>query len=189
MKTYNRNALVLLFSVTYFVSYLTRINYGAVISEMEATTGFSKQLLSMAVTGSFITYGAGQILTGILGDRISPKKLVRLGLIITVSMNFILPFCDFSPWLMAVVWSINGLAQAFMWPPIVKLLLSIFNKTRYTKAILRVTWGSSIATIVTYLFAPFIILTLNWKGVFFFSATCGVIMIVLWQIFCPDIQP
>ncbi|MBQ2266798.1 MAG: MFS transporter, partial [Clostridia bacterium] len=149
---------------------------------------FSKQLLSMAVTGSFITYGAGQILTGILGDKVSPKKLVRLGLIVTVSMNLILPFCDFSPWIMAVVWSINGLAQAFMWPPIVKLLLSFFAKARYTKAVLRVAWGSSVATIVTYLFAPFIILILGWKGVFFFSATCGIFMIILWQIFCPNVK-
>ena len=189
MKTYNRNALILLFSVTYFVSYLTRINYGAVISEMESATGFTKQLLSMAVTGSFITYGAGQVITGILGDKISPKKLVRLGLITTVAMNFILPFCSFSPWVMTAVWSVNGLAQAFMWPPIVKLLLSFFAKARYTKAVLRVTWGSSIATIVTYLFAPFIIILFGWKGVFFFSASCGVIMIVLWQAFCPDIRP
>lgn len=189
MKTYNRNALILLFSVTYFVSYLTRINYGAIISEMETATGFSKQLLSMAVTGSFITYGAGQVITGILGDKISPKKLVRLGLITTVAMNFTLPFCSFSPFVMAAVWSINGFAQAFMWPPIVKLLLSFFAKARYTKAVLRVTWGSSIATIVTYLFAPFIIMLLGWKGVFFFSASFGVVMIVLWQVFCPDIQP
>ena len=41
----------------YFSSYITRINYGAMITEMVADTGFAKSLLSMAVTGSFITYG------------------------------------------------------------------------------------------------------------------------------------
>ena len=46
-----------LFMLTYMISYITRINYGAVISEMERATAFSKSLLSMAVTGSFITYG------------------------------------------------------------------------------------------------------------------------------------
>ncbi len=186
MKTYNRRALVFLFSLTYMVSYLTRINYSAVISEIEASTGFSKQLLSMALTGSFITYGVGQILSGVLGDKFSPKKLVLMGLFISVSMNILLPFCN-SPWLMTAVWSINGLAQAFMWPPIVKLLVALFHKERYTKSVVRVSWGSSIGTIIMYLIAPVIILMADWKFVFIFSAVCGIIMMILWQCFCPDI--
>ncbi len=187
MKTYNRKGLVLLFSLAYMVSYLTRINYGAVISEMGTATGFSKQALSVALTGSFITYGAGQILSGILGDKFPPKKLVLLGLGVTVTMNLLLPICN-SPWLMAAVWSVNGLAQAFMWPPIVKLLVAFFHKQRYNNAVVRISWGSSIGTIIMYLLAPVIILIAGWKGVFFFSAVCGIVMMVLWQIFCPNIK-
>ena len=67
------NFLAFLFAFTYMVSYITRINYGAIIVEMVEATGFSKSALSMAVTGSFITYGVGQIISGIIGDRISPK--------------------------------------------------------------------------------------------------------------------
>ncbi len=188
MKTYNRNALILLFSVTYFVSYLTRINFSAVISEMEIATGFSKQLLSMSLTGSFITYGAGQILSGILGDRHTPKKLVLFGLFLTVAMNLTLPFCS-SPWLMTAVWSVNGFAQAFMWPPIVRLLIALFSKVRYTKSVVRVSWGSSIASIVVYLLSPIIITFTGWKGVFFLGAFCGIVMMILWQAFCPNIKP
>lgn len=51
--------MVVLFTVAYMVSYMTRINYAAVISEMERETGIARSLLSMAVTGGFITYGAG----------------------------------------------------------------------------------------------------------------------------------
>ncbi|MBE6673147.1 MAG: MFS transporter, partial [Ruminococcaceae bacterium] len=54
------NRLALLFTLMYMVSYITRINYGAVISEMVKDTGYSKSMLSMALTGSFITYGVGQ---------------------------------------------------------------------------------------------------------------------------------
>ena len=46
---------ILLFSAAYLVSYLTRINFGAIISEMELQTGMSRSLLSSAVTGAFIT--------------------------------------------------------------------------------------------------------------------------------------
>ena len=53
--------IAVLFTLMYMISYITRINYGAIISEMVTDTGYTKDLLSLALTGSFITYGAGQI--------------------------------------------------------------------------------------------------------------------------------
>ena len=64
----------ILFMITYMVSYMTRINYGAVILEMVHDTGISSSLLSLALTGSFITYGVGQLVSGYFGDRIQPKS-------------------------------------------------------------------------------------------------------------------
>ena len=81
-KTY-----VLLFAVTYMISYITRINFGAIISEIEHSTNISKQLLSAALTGSFITYGAGQVISGFFGDRISPKKLILYSLMQNATSN------------------------------------------------------------------------------------------------------
>ena len=124
--TRNVTKITYLFMITYMVSYITRINYGAVISEMVEATSMSKSALSLALTGSFATYGAGQIISGICGDRFRPKKLVLYGLIATSLMNIIIPFCQ-SPILMLVVWSINGFAQAFMWPPMVKLMSDLFS--------------------------------------------------------------
>ena len=89
-------SLTILLACTYMVSYLTRINYGTIISAMVTQTGFTKDSLSLALTGSFITYGAGQIISGIMGDRINPKKLISYGLAVTVAMNILLPFCIFS---------------------------------------------------------------------------------------------
>lgn len=90
--------LALLMMLTYMVSYMTRINYGAVLVEMVADTGFTKAQLSMAVTGSFITYGVGQIVSGWLGDRLSLKKLMAAGLSVTAGINMILPlFPDARP--------------------------------------------------------------------------------------------
>ena len=72
-----------LFMITYTVSYLTRINFGAVIVEMVDATGIARSLLSLAVTGAFFTYGAGQIVSGFLGDRFQPKNVVLAGLLTT----------------------------------------------------------------------------------------------------------
>lgn len=181
-------ALVLLFSVTYMVSYITRINYGAIISEMETATGMSKSLLSLSLTGSFITYGAGQIVTGFLGDRFSPKNLVSFGLGLSVLMNVAVPFCN-NPYLMLVCWCINGFAQSFMWPPIVKLMSANFEGTAYDSASVKVSWGSSIGTILIYLCAPLLISVSGWKWVFWVAAIFGAVMILLWNLFCPAAVP
>ena len=52
-----------LFMITYMVSYITRINFGAIVSEMVNDTGISKSMLSLSLMGSFVTYGVGQIIS------------------------------------------------------------------------------------------------------------------------------
>ena len=181
------NTLALLFALTYMVSYMTRINYGAVIAEMEISTGFSRSLLSMALTGSFITYGVGQIVSGICGDKFSPKKLVSLGLIVTICMNLLIPLCQ-NPYQMLAVWCVNGFAQSFMWPPIVRLMTALLSADDYKKVTVKVSWGSSFGTIAVYFLAPVIITLLSWKWVFLICAVFGAIMLVIWNKFSYEIE-
>ena len=168
--------LVILFTLTYMVSYITRINFGAIVSEIEQSTGILRSALSMALTGSFITYGTGQIVSGILGDRVSPKKLVSIGLIITCAMNVFIPLCS-SPYLMLIVWCINGFAQSFMWPPIVRLMTALLSSEDDKEVTTKVLYGSSLGTIAVYLISPLLISLAGWKAVFFFSAASAVIML------------
>ena len=182
IKSVNKNAtaITLLFAVTYMTSHITRINYGAIISEMESATGFTKSQLSMALTGSFITYGAGQIISGICGDKFSPKKLVSFGLILTVLINLLIPICK-NPYQMLSIWCVNGFAQSFMWPPLVRLMSLLMSDEEYKRASVKISWGSSIGTIAVYLLSPLLISLFSWKAVFIFSATCGALMIFIWN--------
>lgn len=180
------NRLIFLFACTYMVSYLTRINYGTIISAMVTQTGFTKDSLSLALTGSFITYGAGQIVSGIMGDRISPKRLVSCGLVVTIAMNILIPFCG-NPWLMCVIWCVNGFAQSFMWPPIVRLMSSLLSEKDYQNASVRVSWGSSVGTILLYLCSPLILAVLPWKWVFWICAAGGACMLLIWRKAAPDV--
>ena len=180
-------SLAVLFTVTYMASYITRINFSAIISEIEVQTGIARTLLSMSVTGGFITYGIGQIVSGICGDYFSPKKLVSLGLCVSVAMNLLMMISS-HPYIMLAIWCVNGFAQAFMWPPIVKIMVEVFSEDYYKKMAVRISWASSYGTIAIYLIAPIIITLLNWRFVFLFSSICGVITIFLWNKFAVDID-
>lgn len=180
--------LAVLLAAAYMISYMTRINFGAVVSEMELSTGISRSMLSMSLTGSFITYGLGQIICGILGDRISPKRMITIGLIMTISMNCLLPICQ-NPWQMLVVWCVNGFAQAFMWPPIVRMMTTLLEPDDYKRAVAKVSWGSSVGTILIYLLSPVVITTVGWRGVFFCAAGLGAVMLFIWNWKAIDVQP
>lgn len=181
------NSLVFLFSITYMISYMTRINYGAIIAEMQTALGYSKSLLSISLTGSFITYGIGQIISGIFGDKTSPKRLVMYGLSVTFLMNLLIIFCR-TPYQMAIIWSVNGFAQSLMWPPIVKIMSAVLSDSDYTFAVNKVSWGSSIGTILVYLLAPILISAFSWKAVFVTSAVLAFAMIFIWNKFAYDVK-
>ncbi len=180
-----KKGITLLFSAAYMVSYLTRINFGAVILEMVHSTGFSQTLLSLSLTGSFITYGVGQIISGVLGDLISPKKLVSIGFIITTLMNILIPFCP-NPYYMLGVWCLNGFAQSLMWPPMVKIMTAHLTEEEYKTSVSKISWGSASGSILVYLLTPFLISLFNWKWVFFTSAFGGAAMFLFWVLFSPD---
>lgn len=181
-----RNGVVLLCAVTYFVSYITRTNYGAIVSEMVAATGYTKSMLSLALTGSFITYGAGMIISGFLGDRIAPKKMVSAGLIGASIMNLLILLCA-DPWQMLIVWCCNGFCQSLLWPPMVRILTAVQTPEEYKASVVKMTWGSSCGTIAVYLISPLLISWFSWKAVFLASAVCGIVMIGLWNRFCPGV--
>ena len=154
---------------------------------MVSATGMSKSMLSLSLTGSFITYGAGQIISGLCGDKFSPKKLVSIGLFVSVLMNILIPFCS-NHYQMLFVWCINGFAQAFMWSPMVRLMTALFSDEDYKRVTVKVSFGSSLGTILVYLLSPIAITFFSWKFVFWFSAFCGVVMILIWNRFCIDVN-
>ncbi len=186
-KCSSKTSLTVLFTAAYMVSYLTRINFGAVISEMVTSTGFSQSVLSLSLTGSFITYGVGQIISGVLGDLISPKKLVAIGFSTTVVMNILIPFCP-DPYYMMAVWCLNGFAQSLMWPPMVKIMTAYLTAEEYKTSVSKVSWGSSFGTILVYLSAPLMISLWNWKWTFFSSALGGAVMLLVWLLLSPDVD-
>lgn len=171
--------LTLLCTVVYFVSYITRINYSAVIIEMVSAEGITKTAASMALTGSAVTYGVGQVASGFLGDRLKPQWLIFTGLVISSLMNMLVPVFA-RPYAMLVFWCINGFAQAFMWPPMVKIMSALFAPDQYKKACVRVSWGSSAGTIAVYLIAPFIISISGWKAVFYVCSAASLLFSVVW---------
>ena len=68
-------------------------------------------------------------------------------------------------------------------------MTTLLSEEDYKTASVKVSWGNSVGTIVVYLISPIIISIASWKGVFWFAAACGIIMIFIWNRFSYEIQP
>lgn len=177
MRSYKK--LLLLCCLVYFVSYVTRINYAAALTEIIADLNVSKQIASIAVTGSFITYGIGQVLSGIIGDKFKPTHVIFVGIIGTSLINLSMVFIpDIT--VINAVWCANGFFQALLWPPLVRIITEHIPSEKYTVSVLRVSQSAYAATMVMYAIVPVIITVASWRFVFLFSAAVGLAFAALW---------
>ena len=65
--------LFLLCWLSYFSTYLGRLNYSAGLTEIIQSEGFTKGQAGIIGTAFFLAYGGGQFVSGFLGDRLSPR--------------------------------------------------------------------------------------------------------------------
>ena len=172
--------------LVYFTSYITRINFGAVVAEITLAEGYTKSAISVVVFMSFISYGAGQLVSGYLGDKISPYKLILAGFLATSTCNLLIPVSN-SISVMSAIWFVNGLAQAMMWPPLLKLITRYVPDEMYSRVTANVSSAASVGTIFVYLAAPMFIRAGSWRYLFFFCAAVGFLIALLWLFAVPRI--
>lgn len=181
-KTLTGRPLLWALTVVYFASYMMRVNLAAVIQEIVTDTGFEKSTLSVILICLSVTYGLGQILNGFLADKIRPQNMIFFGNMISTIVNLTFPLFSHSVTSMAILWAINGFAQAMMWPPIMRILVENFEGEEYNFAQIFITWGTTIATVFIYLAAPLLITLSSWKTVFLVCGTVGIVGCVSWGL-------
>lgn len=173
--------LVTLACLLYFTSYITRLNFNAALADIVANTPLTNSqggLISMAL---FVAYGVGQIFIGFLGDKIKPQLIIALGLVVTAACNVVFPLWNNLAFLIAI-WTVNGLAQAAFWPPLIRMLASGLDKHEYTRAIILVGVAANAAIVLLYLIVPLLLVSLGWTSVFYFSAGFAVLVVPIWWI-------
>ena len=178
------NRLFFLFALAYFSSYLMRYDYSAALSEILSAESITKSQAGLVSTSLFVAYAVGQIVSGILGDKIKPYRLIFFGLSMTALFNILMPFAP-NHIAMIVIWGCNGFAQAMLWPPLVRLMAENFDVDEYRKAMVNISMACAAATIGVYLLAPLCIRISGWKLLFFVDGGFGLLVAVFWILYVP----
>lgn len=175
------NSLALLCALVYFTSYVSRVNLSAVMVEVVAS-GFSpRETAALALTVCSVTYGAGQLISGYLGDKYKPQNIILAGFLLTGFVNICVGLLPVSAPLV-VLWGINGFAQSLMWPPIVKILVTHMDTDAYAASSVKVSYGGNIGSVAVYLVSPLVISLFSFRGVFVISGGLALIMALVWKL-------
>ena len=167
----------------YLSAYLIRVNISIALPDISKFLGNSDNSSIGYIPGAFFwTYALGQLISGWVGDRVSPRYMIFIGLSSSALINILFSFASSFP-VMVILWAMNGVFQSMLWAPIMKTIVLNFDGIRLGK----MTFLMSMTLVVGYSLswsASTIIKTfLNWHYVFLIPSLFSGFFSVVWLIF------
>ncbi|MFZ2537644.1 MAG: MFS transporter [Oscillospiraceae bacterium] len=166
--------------ITYFSTYIGRLNFLASMSAIIDSEGYDKTQLGLVAAAFFFAYGVGQLISGILGDRIPPRKLVFLGVFLSALINLAMGMSTHYIF-MIVLWLLNGLVQSMTWSPIARLVSDRLLGKDCVKTCFNLSTTVPAGTLITYLMCSLIIQYANWRVVFFVAGGILLAISFVWN--------
>jgi OPA family glycerol-3-phosphate transporter-like MFS transporter len=111
--------------------YMCRYNFRFATPGMVEEFHFNKLQVTSILSAWSVAYGFGQLLNGLLTDRIGGRAAMLIGATGTISLNFVYGFTSFTGTFstFALIWLVNGYFQSFGAPGMIKINAAWFNRT------------------------------------------------------------
>ncbi len=108
---------------------MCRYNLPLASEAITSEFGFNKAKFGTIITTALLAYACGQIVNGLLADRLGGKRAMLIGVTGTVVMNVVFGIASFWGllWLFVVIRGIDGYMQAFGAPGMVKINAAWFR--------------------------------------------------------------
>src|SRR5438105_8300221 len=110
--------------------YVCRYNFRFATPGMVAEYGFSTFQITGILSAWSLAYGIGQLINGLITDRIGGRAAMLIGATGTIIINLIYGFASFAGTFstFALIWLMNGYFQSFGAPGMVKINAAWFNR-------------------------------------------------------------
>lgn len=169
----------LLCVLAYTAIYIGRKNFSVCLSAMLDENFIDKVAGGSAGTAFLIIYAAGQAVSGIISDRISPKHMITVGLCGAGCANLLMA-ANHSPALVTVIWCLCGAFCSMLWASIIKCIAEWLPEDRIEKAGINISITVPLGSVITYMIASGVMQIAGWREVF---AICGGICIISGIVF------
>ena len=167
----DRNIFLLCF-LAYSATYICRLNYSCIIPQLSSLGIMNESKIASVSSAFFVCYGLGQIVSGIIGDRINTRYMIFFGVFLSSLSNILICFLNSYPFLITL-WALNGLFQSLVWSPILKLASVEYDSKTCDKFGMQMSVTVPLGTVLSYGVSLVTMIFLPWKCVFL---TCGLIL-------------
>jgi len=170
----------------YTVSYIGRYNFSSAMADMIVREVISKSQGGLIATTYFFSYAVGQILSGLLGDRLNPHHMVGFGLLGAGCVNILMGVMN--DWrIMLVLWLVNGMAMSLLWSPMLKFMADQLPMRRMQKAGVDLSTTTTVGTLLAYGCSALAVTVANWRWSFFAAGILILSVAVLWWLVIPKL--
>ena len=94
---------------------------------MQATGAYTAELIGTLSSIYFLLYAIGQLVNGLVGDRINPKYMISIGLTVTATAITAFPLVPFW-WMQVACFAMMGVGLSMLRGPIMKMISENLNK-------------------------------------------------------------
>ena len=175
-----KNAIYIgsLCSVSYLAVYIARNTLGAVTNGMIAD-GYDKPYIADISFFFLMCYVFGQLINGIIGDKIKAKWMICLGLFGAGLTNVVFTLVIDVPFAANIVYGLTGFFLSMIYGPMTKIVSENTEPIYTTRCTLGYTFSSLIATPSANILSAFLV----WQGVFGVTSALLVLMAFLAFLF------
>ncbi|MFT5466568.1 MAG: OPA family glycerol-3-phosphate transporter-like MFS transporter [Verrucomicrobiales bacterium] len=155
--------------LTYGSFYFCRANISAAVPGIQDEFDFDKAQTGLILGGLKLAYGFGQLINGQLAEKISPRKLLTVGMLISALLNVVIGFWG-ALYFLIFIWACNGYFQALGWTPCMRVAGNWFPVEKRGRAIGIIGTGYQATAALTFVVAGFSAQWFGWRGAFYIPA-------------------
>ena len=159
-------------SSAYLAVYIARNVLGSVSPQMIEQGVFTETQIGTLSSIYFITYAVGQLINGIIGDKIKAKYMISFGLILAGISNVLFAAISAAPAASTVAYAATGFALAMIYAPMTKVVAENTEPIYAPRCSLGYTFASFLGSPLAGVLAALLL----WQGVFLASSAALVLM-------------
>jgi len=169
-----RNAIMLggLCSLSYLGVYFARNILGAVTPQIIADGVYTTEYIGEISSLYFMFYACGQLINGIVGDKVKARYMLSFGLILAGVCNMIFPYVIDNKLAAQLAYGMTGFFLSMIWAPMSKVVAENTEPIYTTRCTLGFTVSSFLGSPIAGVFAALFV----WQSVFTMSSISLLIM-------------
>ena len=177
----NRNKVYLLtvaISLSYAAGYVAKTVLSGIMPLIVKVGDFNLEQLGDMGSAFMLAYGFGQLINGITGDILNPKKVILFGLAGGGLVTLFFPYITFAP-LAVILWGLCGFFCSTLWGPLSKIVAENTEVKIARILMLFLTGASIFGSMLAYIICAIVT---NWKTAFFASGIYMLVSSVVWYL-------